>query len=838
MPDQPLWNLPLEDLYSATRSAYEGLTATEAESRLAQAGKNVLKAQAETSALGLFLGQFRSPIILILLFATVLSAVLKDWVDAVIILLIVFGSAILSFFQEYGANNAAAKLREQVSLRASVLRDGQAQSILAEDVVPGDVLLLSAGSLVPADGILLEAKDFFVNQAVLTGETFPVEKSPGAVPGQASLVERTNMAFMGTNVRSGSARMLVTDTGARTAFGQIASRLTLRPPETEFEGGIRRLGYLLTEVMLLLVIGIFTLNVFFHKPVLDSLLFSIALAVGLTPQLLPAIININLSKGSQEMAKKGVIVRRLEAIENFGSMDMLCTDKTGTLTEGVVKLDGAMDTAGEASAQVLGWATLNAHFQTGLLNPLDEAILKNEVPLGEACKVDEIPYDFVRKRLSVVVNLDGKEFMVTKGALENVLDVCTSLHRGEAEVLLDESERLQVHQRYAAWSEQGYRVLGVAVKEVPAQSEPFHTQAEQHMTFWGFLLFFDPPKEGVLETIEELEQLGVQLKIITGDNHLVARHTAQAVGLKDVFVLTGAQIDNLRDEALWHTAEKTTIFSEVDPNQKERIILALKKTGHVVGYMGDGINDAPSLHSADVGISVQNAVDVAKEAADFVLLRNDLDVLREGVLLGRKNFANTLKYVFMATSANFGNMLSMAGASLFLPFLPMLPKQILLINFLTDLPEMTISGDNVDHVVLERPRRWNIAFIKRFMLVFGPLSSFFDFLTFAILYWGLRAGQEEFHTGWFIESVVSASLVVFAVRSRLPFFRSRPSRAMLLMTALVGVIALVLPYSPLAGLLGFHPLPVTTLLVIGVVILLYFASAELVKRWFFKHYDV
>ena len=838
MMDQPLWSLPLEELFSATNSSPAGISSSEAARRIAGSGKNVLKVKEQASALSLFLGQFRSPIILILLFATGLSAVLKDWADAVIILLIVFGSAILSFFQEFNASNAAEKLRSQIALRTNVLRDGQVQSILAEDVVRGDIVILSAGSLVPADGIILDSKDFFVSQSVLTGETFPVEKVPGSVALKASLVERTNMAFMGTNVRSGSARMLVVETGMRTAFGQIASRLALRSPETEFERGIRKLGYLLTEFMLVLVILIFALNVFFQKPVLDSLMFSIALAVGLTPQLLPAIININLSKGSQEMARQGVIVRRLEAIENFGSMDILCTDKTGTLTEGVVKLDAAVDALGQSSEKVFRWAYLNAHFQTGLPNPLDEAILQNALDLGEVCKVDEIPYDFVRKRLSVVVQQDGQNILVTKGALENVLQVCSLVQLGDQPISLDETQEAEICQRYTQWSEQGYRVLGVAVKEVAQQAEPFHPKDEHHMTFWGFLRFFDPPKTGVLETVQELERLGVQLKIITGDNHLVVRHTAEAVGLKDARLLTGSQLDDLRDEALWHTAERTTIFAEVDPNQKERIILALKKTGHVVGYMGDGINDAPSLHSADVGISVQNAVDVAKEAADFVLLRQDLNVLKQAILLGRKNFANTLKYVFMATSANFGNMFSMAGASLFLPFLPMLPKQILLINFLTDLPEMTIASDNVDQVNLECPRRWNITNIRRFMLVFGPLSSIFDFLTFSLLLWGLRVGQAEFHTGWFIESVLSASLVVFAVRTRLPFLRSRPSRSMLWMTLLVDLIAFGLPYSPLAGLLGFHPLGLKTLLAIGVVIGLYFSSAELAKRWFFKHFDM
>jgi Mg2+-importing ATPase len=835
--EKQFWSLSTEELFALTNSSVAGINSSEATRRISQIGKNVLDVKKHASALNLFLNQFRSPIILILLFATVLSAVLKDWADSVIILLIVLGSALLSFFQEFNASNAAEKLQAQISSRANVLRDGQTQSILVEDVTVGDIVLLSAGSLIPADGVLTEAKDFFVNQAVLTGETFPVEKMPGIQPPNASLTERTNMVFMGTNVRSGKARMLVVETGPRTAFGQIVSGLALRPPETEFEGGIRKLGNLLTEIMLVMVIFIFALNVFFNKPVLDSLMFSIALAVGLTPQLLPAIININLSKGSQQMAREGVIVRRLEAIENFGSMDILCTDKTGTLTEGVVKMDASLDAQGQASEQVFRWAYLNACFQTGLPNPLDEAILRKEIDVAEVSKVDEVPYDFVRKRLSVVVQQQGKHFLVTKGALEKVLTICSTVQEGEQRSALDEQHKEALLNRFHAWSEQGYRVLGVAVKEAAQKSEPFHPRDETEMTFQGFLLFFDPPKAGVLETIQELERLGVQLKIITGDHHLVARHTAQVVGLPEASILTGAQLDDIHSEAFWHIAERTTIFAEVDPNQKERIILALKKTGHVVGYMGDGINDAPSLHSADVGISVQNAVDVAKEAADFVLLHNDLVALKDGILLGRKNFANTMKYIFMATSANFGNMFSMAGVSLFLPFLPMLPKQILLINFLTDLPEMSIASDNVDQVYLDRPHRWDINFIKRFMLVFGPLSSIFDFLTFAVLVWSLHAEQAEFHSGWFIESVISASLVVFAVRTRLPFLRSQPSKMMLWMTLLVGLVALTLPYTPLAGVFGFHPLPLKTLVAIGLVTLLYFGSAELLKRWFFKHFE-
>jgi len=562
------------------------------------------------------------------------------------------------------------------------------------------------------------------------------------------------------------------------------------------------------------------------------------LAVGLTPQLLPAIININLSKGSQVMAKLGVIVRRLESLENFGSMDVLCTDKTGTLTLGVVKLDNAMDAQGQPSELLFRYAYLNAHFQTGMANPLDDAILARQaLDISAVEKVDEIPYDFVRKRLTVVVRENGQDHMLTKGAFENTLSICDTAQAGDQTIPLNNELTAQLEQRYQAWSEQGYRVLGVAIKSMDKRGGVFTHADEAGMTFAGFLLFFDPPKPGILETIKDLEQLGVQLKIITGDNHFVARHIAQEISLEVTGVVTGHQLDDMHESALLYAVEHNNIFTEVDPAQKERIILALKKAGRVVGYMGDGINDAPSLHSADVGISVENAVDVAKEAADFVLLKNDLEVLRQGIIQGRKTFANSLKYVFMATSANFGNMFSVAGASLFLSFLPMLPKQILTINFLTDLPEMTISGDNVDDVFIQRPHRLDVGFIRRFMLVFGPLSSVFDLLTFGLLIGVMHADEASFHTGWFIESVLSASLVVFAVRTRLPFHRSKPSRSMILVTLVVGLIAVLLPYSPLANILGLTPLGVQTLLLIAGIVIIYFISAEIVKRWFFRHFD-
>ena len=834
--DWPYWSASSADLLAQLNSRPQGLSAAEAAQRLAEHGPNSLAGKARTSPLLQFLEQFKSPIMLILLAATVISFFVGDTIDAVIILVIVLGSALLSFIQEYNASNATARLQDQIALKTTVLRDGAPVSIPTAEVVSGDVLVLSAGSLIPADGVILSARDLFVNQAVLTGETFPVEKCPDPTPEQAALTERGNVVFMGSNVRSGSANALVVATGAQTAFGRIAGRLNLRPPETEFERGVRRLGDLLTQVMFILVIGIFALNVFFQRAVLDSLLFSIALAVGLTPQLLPAIININLSRGAQKMAEKGVIVRRLSAIENFGSMDVLCTDKTGTLTEGVVQLDQALDPAGALSADVLAAAGLNAGFQTGMSNPLDEAIVAKtgQPPAGEE-KIDEIPYDFVRKRLSIVVRGPQGTRLICKGALDNILAVCSQVAAPQGAQPLDPAAQAAIQERFADWSAQGYRVLGLAQRSFEAHPQAFSLADESELTFSGFLLFFDPPKADVLSTIQDLKNLGVELKIITGDNRLVAAHVAESIGLTDARILTGSQINTLQEGGLMAAARQTTVFAEVDPAQKEQIIRALKKGGSVVGYMGDGINDAPSLHAADVGLSVANAVDVARDAADLVLLKQDLDVLHAGILEGRRTFANTLKYVFMATSANFGNMFSMAGASLFLPFLPMLPKQILLLNFLSDLPEMSIAGDQVDAVMIQRAHRWDVAFIRRFMLVFGTLSSVFDYLTFAVLMWVLKADQATFHAGWLIESALSASLIIFALRTRLPFFRSRPSTAMLLTTALVWVVALALPYSPLAGPLGLAPLPPLFLAVTLGIITLYFLSAELVKRWFYRH---
>jgi Mg2+-importing ATPase len=667
----------------------------------------------------------------------------------------------------------------------------------------------------------------------MTGETYPVEKTVGVLGTDTPLGIRTNSLFLGTHVISGTATAVVVRTGAETEFGKVAERLKFRPPETEFERGVRRFGYLLMEVTLVLVIAIFVINVALARPVLEAFLFSLALAVGLTPQLLPAIISINLAHGAKRMAARGVIVKRLASIENFGSMNVFCSDKTGTLTEGVVHLHAALDVEGAASDKVLLYAYLNARFETGFLNPIDEAIRTHRpFDLSGYRKLDEEPYDFVRKRLSILVSQDGPHLMVTKGALPNVLEVCTSAEgAGGARVeIAAVKERIQKH--LEEYSGQGFRTLGVAYRHV-GDVRRISKHDETGMTFLGFLVFADPPKAGIAETIGELKRLGVSLKIITGDNRLVAAHVSKQVGLETPDVLTGGDLHRMSDEALLNRVNEVHVFAEVEPNQKERIILALKKAGNVVGYGGDGINDVSALHAADVGISVDSAVDVAKEAADIVLLEKDLGVLVQGVQEGRTTFANTLKYVFMATSANFGNMFSMAGASLFLPFLPLLPKQILLTNLLTDIPEMTIATDSVDRELVEQPRRWDIAFIRKFMLTFGFISSVFDYLTFGALLFLLKASTEQFRTGWFLESVISASVIVLVIRSRRPFFKSRPGRWLLLATLLIGGVTLIGPFTPFGRAFGFTPLPASFLLVLGGIVALYVLAAEVAKQAFY-----
>ena len=828
------WSIPATELLGRLEATTAGLTTGEAKKRLTDYGANRLKPQKRSDAFTLLIGQFKSPIILILLFATVLSLFLHNIVDASIILAIVVISGLLGFWQEHSASNAVEKLLAMVQVTALVFRDGNEKEIPVEDIVPGDIVMLNAGDIVPGDCMLLESKDLFVDEAMLTGETFPVEKDVSVLAAETALAKRANSVWMGTHIVSGSAKVIVILTGKNTEFGKVSERLKLKPQETEFEHGIRRFGYFLGEVTLTLVVIIFAINVYLHRPVLESFLFSLALAVGLTPQLLPAIISINLAHGAKKMAQKKVIVKRLASIENFGSMNVICSDKTGTLTEGTVQVESALDVNGETNDKVFLFAYINASYQTGFTNPIDEAIIKyRKIDLSGYRKQDEIPYDFLRKRLSISVIQNNVHLMLTKGALANILEVCSSVETKDGKTVDISSMQNTIQKQFEEFSNSGFRTLGIAWKNMPAGSL-IKKNDEKDMTFLGFLTLSDPPKANILDTITRLKNLGVSLKIITGDNHLVAASLSRKMGLSDTKIIAGPELRQMSDSALLKHVGETDVFAEIEPNQKERIIIAMRKAGNVVGYMGDGINDASALHAADVGISVDTAADVAKEAADIVLLEKDLGVLIDGVREGRTTFANTLKYVFMATSANFGNMFSMAGISLFIPFLPLLPKQILLTNLMTDFPEMTIATDSVDEQMIDYPRRWDIKAIRKFMITFGLVSSVFDYLTFGLLLLVLHANEGQFRTGWFLESVISASMIVLVIRSRKPFFRSKPGKYLLIATLSIAAITLVFPFTPLGKIFGFSPLALSTYLLLLMIVVLYILSAEITKRVFYK----
>jgi len=836
------WSVAPEALLAQLGSRPEGLTPGEVGAVRLAVGPNQLRPKRRASAFGLFLGQFKSPISLLLLGAALLSFFLRDTTDAVLIFLILLASGALGFWQEKNASDAVGQLLALVTVKTTARREGRETALPPEDLVPGDVLLLRSGDLIPADCRLLTGNELFVNEATLTGETYPVAKAPGQLPAGAPLAQRTNALFMGAHVVSGTGEALVVQTGPRTELGRIAERVGAAAPETDFERGIRQFGYLLMEVTLVLVILIFAINVGLRKPVLDAFLFSLAVAVGLTPQLLPAIISINLARGASRMAAQQVIVKRLSAIENFGSMNVLCSDKTGTLTEGTVTVRDALGTDGQPSARVALLAKLNASLQQGFRNPIDEAILAY-APVGTPPadvaaypRVDEIPYDFLRKRLTILTELDGQLLMVTKGAVRNVLDACAWAETGAPTPTPLAACREGLEALYQRLSEQGFRTLGLATK--PTGTRRGITKADETgMTFLGFVTLFDPPKAGIAGTLATLRSLGIELKMITGDNALVAATVARSIGIATPDVLTGDDLRRLSPEALSQRVGRTHVYAEIEPNQKESLILALQKAGFVVGYLGDGINDASALHAADVGISVDSAVSVAKESADIVLLRQNLDVLINGVREGRRTFANTMKYIFMATSANFGNMFSMAGASLFLPFLPLLPTQILLTNLLTDLPETTISTDNVEPEAVAVPARWDLGFIRRFMIAFGLLSSVFDYLSFGALLFFFRADEARFQTGWFVESVLSATLIVLVVRTRRAFYRSQPGRWLLLATGFVAAAALLLPLTPLGALFGFMALPWRLYAAILGIVVAYVFAAEALKRWFYHRHD-
>ncbi len=835
--ENSFWTLSVDEALALRQSRLTGLITSEAEARRSTYGLNTIKQTKKKSAIDLFLGQFKSSITLILIGAAILSYFLGDSTDAVIILTIVLFSTLLGFWQEKTAGDAVSQLLNMIRVQATVVRDGQKTELPLEDIVPGDIIHLGAGDVIPADCLIVEENELFVDEAAFTGETFPVEKEVAVLPADITIAKRTNSLFMGSHVVSGTATALVMATGMGTEFGHISRSLAKRTPLTDFERGIKRFGNLLMQITLVMVIFLFGVNVFLHKPFLDSLLFTLAIAVGITPQLLPAIISVNLSQGAKRMAQKQVIVRRLNSIENFGNMNVLCSDKTGTLTEGKVVVDRAVDYLGAESENVLRMAKINAILQQGFKNPMDTSISSIEInDFSVPARVDEIPYDFIRKRLSILINEGQGNILVTKGAVMQMLDICSQAVDSKGNITRMEDVCNDIKKRYEQLSSDGFRTIGVAYKNC-GDKTIISRDDEKDMIFAGFVTLCDPPKAGIIDTVKELKQYGVQLKIITGDNALIAKNISKQMGLDHAIILTGSEMRKMSDAAFLHRTPRVDVFAEVEPNQKERIILALKKAGNVVGYMGDGINDVSAIHAADVGLSVNTAVDVAKEAADIVLLNNDLEVLTEGVKEGRRTFANTQKYIFMATSANFGNMFSMAGASMFLPFLPLLPKQILLTNLMTDFPSMAISSDNVDEDWIKKPRSWNLKFIKRFMIIFGLLSSIFDYLTFGVLLFVFHASERQFQTGWFIESIVSATIIVLVIRTHQTLVKNKPGKYLLAVTLLVALVAMLLPWSPLASLLNFTQPPIVFYPAMFAIVTCYLLSAELVKKWFYRRFD-
>jgi Mg2+-importing ATPase len=834
----------------------DGLSSEEAARRLEQYGPNLVVQGRRRSVAVQLLLRFGNPLVLLLLGAAAVSGATGDIRSLVVILVMVLLSVVLDFVQEHRAGRAAERLRQQATVRATVLRDGAPRELPAADIVPGDVLLLSAGDLVPADGRLLEARDLFVNQARLTGEPFPVEKSldgpsdPSAgkvgnagnvgnvnKTGKAAPTEDRQAVLMGSSIVGGSARAVVLRTGRGTLLGEIGASLEKEPPPSAFEQGARSFGVLILKLALIMSLFAIGANALRSRPWLDSFLFAVALAVGLAPEMLPMVVSVTLSRGAIRMSRRKVLVKRLAAIHDLGSMDVLCTDKTGTLTEARIRIEKLIDAAGRDSRRVRELAYLNSRLQAGLRSPLDEAILACEdVNVDGWRKVDEVPFDFERRRVSVLARRgDEAPILIVKGAFEDVLKLSSRYEEtdGTARPIGDET-RTALLDRFETFGRDGFRVLGVAWKQQPPGCLACRREDERDLVFLGYAVFQDPPKESARGVLRSLADLGVSVRVVTGDNELVAEHVCKQLDLAVSGVLTGTEVEAMDDHALDARVEQTTLYCRVTPAQKSRILLALKRRKHVVGFLGDGINDAPALHAADVGISVDGAVDVAREAADLILLERDLGVLRDGVIEGRRTLGNIIKYILMGTSSNFGNMFSMAGAAMFLPFLPMLPIQILVNNFMYDLSEIAIPTDRVDEEFVRKPHRWDIGFIRRFMTVIGPVSSLFDALTFFLLYAVLHASEGLFQTGWFVESLSTQVLVIFVIRTRGNPLDSRPSRALALTSVLVVAAGILLPFTPLGRALGFVSPPAIFFAILVATIATYLSTVELVKRWFYR----
>lgn len=829
-------SVPVQELFDRLQSSGKGLTPEIADKRVKEQLKFYKSESRFKKEIKLLIRQFANPLVLLLVIAVILSALLGQSSDSIIILFIVVTTGLLGFWQESNAGRAMEKLRLMIEMKHTVLRDGLPTQVPTHEIVPGDIILLNAGDIIPADCRIVESNELHVNESSLTGESFPVEKYEGETEDKSPIAKKFNCLWHGTNVISGMATAIAVHIGNQTVFGQMAHSIS-QTPETAFEKGIKGFGFFLLRITVFLSVIILLTNLYFKKPFFDSVLFSLALAVGMAPELLPAIMTFAMSAGAKRMSKKKVIVKKLSCIFNFGEVNVLCTDKTGTITEGKVVVKSIVDVEGKPDDRLQLYSVLNATLQNGFTNPIDEAISALNIATTGYEKINEVPYDFIRKRLSVAVQSTGQRFFVTKGAFKNVLEVCTSFETepGTTQILSEQS-RHKLENKFIAYSQEGYRVLGLSYKQV--QADKITRNDETEMIFLGFILLEDPLKDDALASILKLEELQIQVKIITGDNRFAAFHAAKKVGIQNPSILTGDEMNQLYPEALVVKARETDIFAEIEPNQKELIIKALQKSHFTVAYIGDGINDVTAINAADIGISTNNAADIAKEAADFVLLEKDLSVLADGIYEGRRSFLNSMKYIFITTGATFGNMFSIAGASLFLPFLPMLPKQILLTNLITDLPFLTIASDHVDDEQLKHPGKWNLKLIRNFMIVFGLHSSLFDFITFYVLYFYFRLSQSAFRTGWFLESAITELLILFIVRTKKPFIKSKPGRLLIITAIIAFVTAVYLPFSPFANLLGFSIAHSQQIVALAVILITYMVTADLLKIAFFKRNDL
>jgi len=826
-----------------------GLTQAEVEMRLGQYGPNqVAKEKRRTWLLRLW-DNIKNPLVILLITLGIISYLTGDLRGTIVILLMVILGIVLRYVQESRADNAAEKLKAMVSTTTSVVRDGKHQEIPLAELVPGDIVSFSAGDMIPADVRVVTAKDLFINQSALTGESLPVEKTPAAVlDATQNPLDMPDICLLGSNIESGTGTAVVVQTGSGTYFGSLANSIVGQRVQTSFDKGINQFTWLMISFMAFLVPLVFLFNGLSKHNWLEAFLFALAVAVGLTPEMMPMIVTVNLSKGAISMSKKKVIVKRLNSIQNFGAMDVLCTDKTGTITQGKIILEKHLDVRGNPSERVLHYGYINSYYQTGLKNMMDEAILghgdlNDSLQVDEEFrKIDELPFDFQRKRMSVIVeNNKDQHILICKGAVEELMAL--SSHVEINDEILDVTGEHDEHRknRVRELNSDGFRVIALAYRVFPGTDDTPHytVKDESDLTLLGYLAFLDPPKETASQAISELNQVHVSVKILTGDNDIVTTFICRQVGLSVEKILLGPDIETMDEKQLDETVEATTVFAKLSPSHKERIIRALQSRGHVVGFMGDGINDAPALKAADVGISVDSAVDIAKESSDIILLENSLLVLKDGVMEGRRVFGNIVKYIKMAASSNFGNMFSMLGASLFLPFLPMLPIQVLTNNLLYDFSQTTIPTDEVDKEWLTRPRKWAIGELRRFIIFIGPISSIFDYLTFFIMIYIFKcwANPALFHTGWFVESLFTQTLIIHVIRTnKIPFLQSRASNALIFTSLVIVAVGAYLPYSPLATWLGFVPLPPLYWVLLFAMLVAYVLLTQVVKTWFYRKY--